>query len=160
MVERIIRAAVEFAGAQKGLLIFRKEAREEEENQMALTTDGAATLIGLLYFENNLTRSAFTRDRIETLEIISLAAAGRLELSRKAITDGLTGLYNHDYFQNMLGQELMLAKRKGRELSMIMIDIDHFKRFNDTWPRFPWRKKYVPASRPCAWSTLPVKCFM
>lgn len=212
MVERIIRAAVEFAGAQKGLLIFRKETGEEEQREqedlfveaewsvgsheveimqstpvsqketlshtvvnyvartqeslvvhnarepqnilpmlhseayiqsndvksilcmpITVTTDGAVALIGLLYFENNLTRSAFTRDRIETLEIISLAAAGRLELSRKAVTDGLTGLYNHDYFQNMLQQELLLARRKGRELSLIMIDIDHFKRFNDTW---------------------------
>ena len=90
-------------------------------------------LIGVLYFENNLTSHAFTQERIETLEIISLSAAGRLELSRKAVTDGLTGLYNHDYFHNTLQQELLLAKRKGRELSLMMIDIDHFKQFNDKW---------------------------
>ncbi len=90
-------------------------------------------LIGLFYFENNLTSHAFTRERLETLEIISLSAAGRLELSKKAVTDGLTELYNHDYFQNMLQQEVLLAKRKGRELSMVMIDIDHFKHFNDSW---------------------------
>ncbi|MFW6237002.1 MAG: BREX system ATP-binding domain-containing protein, partial [Desulfosudaceae bacterium] len=100
---------------------------------IATAGNGELELIGLFYFENNLTSHAFTRERLETLEIISLSAAGRLELSRKAVTDGLTELYNHDYFQNMLQQEVLLAKRKGRALSMVMIDIDHFKHFNDSW---------------------------
>lgn len=62
-----------------------------------------------------------------------MAAAGRLELSRKAAIDGLTNLYNHDYFQNMLRQELASVARFDRELSLVLIDIDHFKQFNDTW---------------------------
>ncbi|MDA8138412.1 MAG: diguanylate cyclase [Desulfobacteraceae bacterium] len=90
-------------------------------------------LIGMLYMENNLASATFTQERFDTLEIICLAAAGRLELSRKAVIDGLTELYNHDYFQNLLSQEFASARRHGRELAMVLIDIDHFKKFNDTW---------------------------
>lgn len=92
-----------------------------------------SALIGMLYLENNRAGGAFTQERLDTLEIICLSAAGRLELSRKAVIDGLTELYNHDYFQNILHQEFALAKRHDRELALIMIDIDHFKKFNDTW---------------------------
>lgn len=90
-------------------------------------------LIGLLYLENNLATGTFTQERFDTLEIIVMAAAGRLELSRKASFDGLTGLYNHEYFQNMLRQEFASARRYQRPLGLILIDIDHFKQFNDTW---------------------------
>lgn len=90
-------------------------------------------LIGLIYLENNLASGSFTQERFGTLEIIGMAAAGRLELSRKAAFDGLTGLFNHEYFQNMLSQELSAAQRYRRDLGLVLIDIDHFKQFNDTW---------------------------
>ena len=90
-------------------------------------------LVGLLYLENNLASGTFTQERFDTLEIIGMAAAGRLELSRKASFDGLTGLFNHEYFQNMLRQEFASSRRYNRPLGLILIDIDHFKQFNDTW---------------------------
>ncbi|MFZ5572804.1 MAG: diguanylate cyclase [Thermodesulfobacteriota bacterium] len=99
-----------------------------------LVTGGAEKeLLGLVYLENNRATHAFTSDIVEMLEIICLSAAGRLELSRKAVKDGLTGLYNHEYFQNVLQQELLLSQRQNRQLALLMIDIDHFKRFNDNW---------------------------
>lgn len=96
-------------------------------------TVGDAELIGLLYVENNQSTHTFTERRVETLEIICLSVAGRLELSRKAIMDSLTGLYNRAYFQSALRKELALARRKQRPVSLVMIDIDHFKRVNDTY---------------------------
>jgi diguanylate cyclase (GGDEF)-like protein len=54
-------------------------------------------------------------------------------LYRQAITDGLTGLYTHRYFQDALDRELKLSERTGHPLSLILLDIDHFKRFNDTY---------------------------
>ncbi|MCP5016743.1 MAG: diguanylate cyclase [Ketobacter sp.] len=90
-------------------------------------------LIGMLYLENNLAPSAFTEGMIEALEIIGLSAAGRLELSRKAVTDGLTGLFNHDYFQQQLREQIGQAKRRNHRLCLLLMDIDHFKQFNDTW---------------------------
>ncbi len=90
-------------------------------------------LIGMLYLENNRASGTFTQERFETLEIICLSAAGRLELSRKAVIDGLTELYNHYYFQSILSENFASARRHGQPLSLVLIDIDHFKRFNDTW---------------------------
>ncbi|MGE0173590.1 MAG: diguanylate cyclase [Oligoflexales bacterium] len=95
--------------------------------------DKDSNLIGILYLENNRATNTFTEERIETLEIICLAAAGRIELSFQAATDGLTGLYNHQFFQNALDKEIVQSKRQARNLSLVMVDIDHFKSFNDKY---------------------------
>jgi diguanylate cyclase (GGDEF)-like protein len=61
-----------------------------------------------------------------------LKAANRA-LETLAITDGLTSLYNHRHFQDSLEKELRRCEEQGRPLSLILIDIDHFKAFNDRW---------------------------
>ncbi|MEW6724218.1 MAG: diguanylate cyclase [Bacillota bacterium] len=53
------------------------------------------------------------------------------EAQRQAITDSLTGLHNHSYFQTRLEQEVARASRYGRKLSLLMMDLDHFKSYND-----------------------------
>jgi len=55
------------------------------------------------------------------------------ELEQLAVNDGLTGLYNHREFQRRLQVEIERARRYKHNLSLLMIDIDHFKRFNDTY---------------------------
>jgi diguanylate cyclase (GGDEF)-like protein len=50
-----------------------------------------------------------------------------------AFKDGLTGLFNHRYFQEHMEKEVQRADRYKRTLSLIMIDIDHFKKVNDTY---------------------------
>jgi len=50
-----------------------------------------------------------------------------------ATTDGMTGLYNHRYFQEALGREISRSRRYGAPVSLIYMDIDHFKKFNDTY---------------------------
>jgi len=50
-----------------------------------------------------------------------------------SITDGLTGLYNHRHFQEQLEVEVKRAQRYDLNLSLIMIDLDHFKEFNDSY---------------------------
>jgi diguanylate cyclase (GGDEF)-like protein len=52
---------------------------------------------------------------------------------RLASTDGLTGVYNHRTFQERLSQEIARADRYSRPLSVLMIDVDHFKVYNDTY---------------------------
>lgn len=54
-------------------------------------------------------------------------------LETLAITDGLTSLYNHRHFQDMLERDLRKCEQQGRPLSLVLIDIDHFKAFNDRW---------------------------
>lgn len=50
---------------------------------------------------------------------------------RKANVDGLTGAYNHRYFQDRLTSEVERAQRYGRSISVVMFDLDNFKLFND-----------------------------
>ena len=53
-------------------------------------------------------------------------------LARKAMIDGVTGLWNRTYFDHRLAQETSLSNRYGSALSIIMADIDWFKSVNDT----------------------------
>jgi hypothetical protein len=52
-------------------------------------------------------------------------------LREMALRDGLTGLYNRRYLEDVFYRELHRAERNGKPVSVVMIDIDHFKRFND-----------------------------
>jgi diguanylate cyclase (GGDEF)-like protein len=55
------------------------------------------------------------------------------ELFHSSITDELTGLYNRRYFYEKLNEEIQRANRQGRPLSLIMFDVDGFKKFNDRY---------------------------
>lgn len=52
-------------------------------------------------------------------------------LKQLAIRDGLTGLYNHRHFQELLNDEVIRSKRHHREFSLIFLDVDLFKQYND-----------------------------
>jgi len=54
------------------------------------------------------------------------------QAKRQSITDDLTGLSNRRHFQDILQREIIQAQRYSTSVSMIMIDIDHFKKYNDT----------------------------
>ena len=54
------------------------------------------------------------------------------ETKMLAITDGLTGLFNKRYFQDKLEMEMERARRKKHDLSLILLDLDNFKFYNDT----------------------------
>ena len=73
---------------------------------------------------------------ITVAEHIALALANlklREELHLQSIRDPLTGLFNRRYLEESLRQTIHWAKRKQKPLGVIMLDIDHFKRFNDTF---------------------------
>lgn len=55
------------------------------------------------------------------------------QAQRLAITDGLTELYNHRYLHESLGRVLERARRDAQPVGLIMLEIDHFKRYNDTY---------------------------
>lgn len=54
-------------------------------------------------------------------------------LGQLAITDGLTGLFNHRHFQETWRAEVVRAEREGRPVGLLMIDLDHFKDYNDRY---------------------------
>ena len=53
------------------------------------------------------------------------------DLKVRSITDGLTGLYNYRYLMEWLKTEFKIARRYGHNLSMVIVDLDHFKAVND-----------------------------
>jgi diguanylate cyclase (GGDEF)-like protein len=84
--------------------------------------------------------AAFPTDKREMLGVIanqvaiSMANARMYELvEEQATTDGLTGLVNHRTFQERFANMLGRAERRGFAVSMLLTDIDHFKKVNDTY---------------------------
>lgn len=91
--------------------------------------------IGLLYLSTPQ-HGAMTGLEAATAaaEQLSLALANlRLQetLRQQSIRDPLTGLYNRRYLEESLARELARCKRRGLPLALMMIDVDHFKDFND-----------------------------
>lgn len=83
---------------------------------------------------------SFPRATREVLRVLTNQLSVGLQNARmyrameeRATTDGLTGLTNHRAFQERLAQVHALAERTGRKFSLILTDIDHFKRVNDTY---------------------------
>jgi diguanylate cyclase (GGDEF)-like protein len=103
-----------------------------------LVTQGE--VIGLLYLEGMAaepaTREAQQRLVVRVAEQIALALSNvqlRETLRLQSIIDPLTGLYNRRFMDETLHRELIRAKRKSTSLCLIMLDLDHFKRLNDTF---------------------------
>jgi diguanylate cyclase (GGDEF)-like protein len=86
-------------------------------------------------FVNKLPASSLFND--EDLEVcLAMAsmvsvAIGNARSFHQAITDRLTNLYNFGYYQDRCPQELALARRHNQPLSIVMMDVDHFKAYND-----------------------------
>jgi len=79
----------------------------------------------------------YTANTIETLvnqSAISISNAKMFEkVEMMATTDGLTGLYNHKCFQDRITEEMERLSRYPDNISVLLMDIDHFKKFNDTY---------------------------
>jgi diguanylate cyclase len=69
----------------------------------------------------------------DSLAEIEELRRGVMQGARDALTDGLTGLPNRKSFDQSLQRACVRAEREGRPLALAMLDVDHFKRFNDTW---------------------------
>jgi diguanylate cyclase (GGDEF)-like protein/PAS domain S-box-containing protein len=65
---------------------------------------------------------------------VDLSSRKKIEelLFKLSITDGLTGLFNRRYFAKKIADEVSRARRMGYSLSLMMLDLDDFKRYNDT----------------------------
>jgi diguanylate cyclase (GGDEF)-like protein len=77
----------------------------------------------------------YTDDEIRYLDIIAGFASVAIENARlyeMATLDRKTGLYNHGFFQNRLVDEMERAERYKSDLSLMILDLDHFKQVNDT----------------------------
>lgn len=100
-------------------------------------------VIGVLCATDKIDGANFTRRDVRTLRTIGgvgalglMAARGDLEtrrLARAATVDSLTGLFNRQFFDLRLNQEVERARRASSTLTVLIIDIDDFKVINDTY---------------------------
>jgi diguanylate cyclase (GGDEF)-like protein len=70
----------------------------------------------------------------EMVELAAMAIAGlnlRAKLENQSIRDGLTNLFNRHFLEIALERELQRSARSGEPLALLMLDVDHFKAFND-----------------------------
>ena len=125
MLELIPQAVVElstifdrYVGPQLEIDALRARA---EENLVALTEQYDSLIASL----ESLVRAK------ESLEIELRNTNGRVE--ELTTTDSLTGLCNRRALQTALERDLARADRDGADLSILLVDIDHFKSVNDTW---------------------------
>lgn len=105
-------------------------ARDAIEHVVTGLQAGADDYLTKPVIEPELIARLNTGKRIVTLER-SLRSANE-ENRRLSITDPLTGAYNRRYLMEQLPREIERAARYGRELSVVMCDVDHFKKINDT----------------------------
>ncbi len=96
--------------------------------------------IGSIVVDNYITKQPITDENIRILTMFVNQAAGAIENSKtyentllQAHTDSLTSMWNYGYFQYKLDEEIIKAKNQNRNVSIVMIDIDNFKKFNDAF---------------------------
>lgn len=97
-------------------------------------------VLGVIELINKKIGKEFTEDDLEVLMYLSDYIAIAIDNARNfakiqelTVKDDLTCLYNTRFFHEMLDREIKRALRKNRELSLIFIDMDHFKEVNDTY---------------------------
>jgi diguanylate cyclase (GGDEF)-like protein len=101
---------------------WKRIVRHREGMRRALGRDPGLRVAILDYFVN-------VNRELRNPKIIEISIFERTE--RSAVSDGLTGLYNHAYFLQALRQEVLRSKRHGLRAALMLLDLDDFKRVND-----------------------------
>ena len=112
---------------------------EGARSEIALPIRFEEELLGVLTIESSA-EDAFDEDDVRLLSTLGAQAAVCIhqaqlfaESERMAVTDGLTGLYNYRYFHERLNGEIARSTRYGHPLSLVMVDLDDFKKINDRY---------------------------
>lgn len=118
---------------------------EWHENDMLIVplmshSHSGAELVGFLSVRDPQDRRIPSVEKVRTLEIFATQAVTALqsarqydEIKRLTVIDSLTPAYNHRHFQDALAKEIHRHSRTGHELALAMLDIDNFKKINDTF---------------------------
>ncbi len=105
---------------------------EQQLLQTALVTSAIALFFALV-IARAIYYSALERSRSEKERLEQLVKERTHEIEVLSKTDALTGLWNRGYLEEMLEMEFKRAKRYGHDISIMIIDLDFFKRINDTY---------------------------
>jgi len=104
-------------------ILFRNRYRCSDGNYRHLLWTGVLESEGVLF--------AIARDTTELLQLASELEKSNARLAQLAVTDGLTQIANRNAFDEQLDGQLQLMFRMSRPLSLLMLDIDYFKQYND-----------------------------
>ncbi len=114
-------------------------AREGIRALIAVPLIFQKSIVGILYVDDFKPRS-ITQSRLNLLSVLASFATMSIDNARLyrqtlelACTDGLTGLFNFRQFKRDFREELSRAERYGTGLSVVLLDVDNFKKFNDTY---------------------------
>ena len=127
------------SNAQPGLFCHHVAQEFQPTASMCIPLLNQGKVWGLFYLRTEFTEkiSRHQKHLARTVaEQIALALYNlklREQLKNDSIRDVLTGLFNRRYLDESLKQAINKAKRNQQPLSVIMVDVDHFKRFNDTY---------------------------
>lgn len=116
--------------------LFKKSDKSYVNSILCMPLIANEQVIGVVNLTNKKDGGKFGEEDVELLSTLANQAAITIHNARLyhlAITDGLTQLRIHRYFQQRLSEEIIRAKKFNHPLSLIMSDIDHFKKFNDTY---------------------------
>ena len=117
-----------------------RHVHDDTESYVCMPIHGQGQVLGLFHIAIDVSartrrpkQDAEQRLRAMTDRVGAALANLRLRdtLREMALRDGLTGLYNRRYLEDVFTRELHRVERSGKPLAVVMIDIDHFKRFND-----------------------------
>ncbi len=121
----------------------RQRARYKTKSLMSIPLKINNRKIGVLNVTDKSTGEPFSEDDLRLLESIASHASVALDrtdfykksedLRKISITDSLTDLYNRRFFQERMVEEIERARRHSLAFSLIMLDIDNFKSYNDTY---------------------------
>jgi diguanylate cyclase (GGDEF)-like protein/PAS domain S-box-containing protein len=115
-----------------GMLALDKNAPNfytQEQSQIALAFAAQAAIA----IENARLYSDAQKELMEKIEAEEKLLKLQKELEEQAIRDSLTGLYNRRFLDETLSRELSRAERDKYSISVVMLDLDHFKNFNDSY---------------------------
>ncbi|WP_009632303.1 diguanylate cyclase [Synechocystis sp. PCC 7509] len=133
------RGRLHFAGTLHGSLQCQHLTHPLPTASLCVPMIAQGEALGMLYLsslESGTAIEAKQQLAVTVAEHISLALANiklREKLENQSIRDPLTGLYNRRYMEESLDREIFRCDRKHQPLGIIMLDVDHFKRFNDTF---------------------------
>jgi diguanylate cyclase (GGDEF)-like protein len=119
-----------------------RHVHEDTQSYVCMPVQGQGQVLGLLHIAVEVSPSTMrpARDAEQRLRAMTDRVGPALAnlklrdaLRELALRDGLTGLYNRRYLEDALNRELHRAERNGKPVSVVMIDIDGFKHFNNKY---------------------------
>ncbi len=111
---------------------------------------GAEGTCGVVIFGNKITPEPYNKMQLYYIQnmftVFSVSLQNEINY-KSSITDAKTGLYSYDYLVNRIKEKIASAKRHDISSGILMLDIDHFKNFNDTYGHLAGDKVLVELSK-------------